>query len=73
MIDQDRQVENESTLVNQRIVLLGGSSGIGLAVAQQVVAQGRRRLLHQAIKRVQQAADSLGGTAVQQPPAQPFI
>jgi hypothetical protein len=51
MTHQDRQVENESTLVNKRIVLLAGSSGIGLAVAQQVVAQGRMRLLHQAIKR----------------------
>src|ERR1700736_6710611 len=64
MTDQDRKVENESTLVNKRIVLLGGSSGIGLAVAQQVVAHGAHAVLASSNQaRVQQAADSLGGKA----------
>jgi NAD(P)-dependent dehydrogenase (short-subunit alcohol dehydrogenase family) len=62
MTDQDRRVENESTLVNKRVVLLGGSSGIGLAVAQQVVAQGAHAVIASSNQaRVQQAADSLGG------------
>ncbi len=39
------QIENfmaelEAGLANKRVVVLGGSSGIGLAVAQQVVAHG---------------------------------
>src|SRR5271170_472025 len=64
MKDPDRQVENESTLMNKRIVLLGGSSGIGLAVAQQVVAQGAHAVIASSNQaRVQEAAASLGGKA----------
>jgi NADPH:quinone reductase-like Zn-dependent oxidoreductase len=37
---QKQQIENHGNLSGKRIVVLGGSSGIGLAVAQQVVAQG---------------------------------
>jgi hypothetical protein len=51
MTNQDRQVENESTLLNKRIVLLGGSSGIGLLSHGKLWSRGRMRLLHQAIKR----------------------
>lgn len=35
---QKQQIENDPNLSEKRIVVLGGSSGIGLAVAQQVVA-----------------------------------
>ena len=37
---QKQQTENHGELSGKRIVVLGGSSGIGLAVAQQAVAQG---------------------------------
>jgi shikimate 5-dehydrogenase len=64
MLDKDRQIENQSTLASKRIVLLGGSSGIGLAVAQQVVAQGAHAVIASSNQeRLQQAADSLGGDA----------
>jgi hypothetical protein len=38
---QKEQNDNHGELSGKRIVVLGGSSGIGLAVAQQVVARGR--------------------------------
>jgi NAD(P)-dependent dehydrogenase (short-subunit alcohol dehydrogenase family) len=64
MPDKDRQIEKQSTLASKRIVLLGGSSGIGLAVAQQVVAQGAHAVIASSNQeRLQQAADSLGGDA----------
>ena len=64
MPEEDRQIENQSTLASKRIVLLGGSSGIGLAVAQQVVAQGAHAVIASSNQeRLQQAADSLGGDA----------
>src|SRR5258708_2266259 len=37
---QRQQTENHGEVSEKRIVVLGGSSGIGLAVAQQVVARG---------------------------------
>ena len=37
---QKQQTENHGQLSEKRIVVLGGSSGIALAVAQQVVARG---------------------------------
>ena len=39
---QKERIENHRELSGKRIVVLGGSSGIGLAVAQQVVARGAR-------------------------------
>ena len=45
MTKKNMQVENEATLSNKRIALLGGSSGIGLAVAQQVVEQGAQPVI----------------------------
>jgi NAD(P)-dependent dehydrogenase (short-subunit alcohol dehydrogenase family) len=64
MPDKDRQIENQSTLASKRIVLLGGSSGIGLAVAQQVVVQGAHAVIASSNQeRLQKAADSLGGDA----------
>src|SRR5258706_4671480 len=42
---QKQQIENHRELSEKRIVVLGGSSGIGLAVAQQVVARGARAII----------------------------
>jgi NAD(P)-dependent dehydrogenase (short-subunit alcohol dehydrogenase family) len=42
---QKQQIENRSELSGKRIVVLGGSSGIGFAVAQQVVARGARAII----------------------------
>jgi NAD(P)-dependent dehydrogenase (short-subunit alcohol dehydrogenase family) len=48
-------------LADKRIVVLGGSSGIGLAVAQQVVAQGARAVVASSnAERVNQAAIKIG-------------
>ena len=40
-----QQIENHGELSEKRIVVLGGSSGIGLAVAQQVVARGGQAII----------------------------
>ena len=42
---QKQQIERHKELSERRIVVLGGSSGIGLAVAQQVVARGARAII----------------------------
>jgi NAD(P)-dependent dehydrogenase (short-subunit alcohol dehydrogenase family) len=42
MTQNNEQIENHPGLSHKRVVVLGGSSGIGLAVAQQAVAQGAR-------------------------------
>src|ERR1700734_2508722 len=42
---QNQQIQNHGELSEKRIVVLGGSSGIGLAVAQQAVAQGARAIV----------------------------
>jgi len=44
-VTQKQQTENHGQLSEKRIVVLGGSSGIGLAVAQQVVARGARAII----------------------------
>jgi NAD(P)-dependent dehydrogenase (short-subunit alcohol dehydrogenase family) len=62
MAPNDRTNEMESSLKNKRVVILGGSSGIGLAVAQQVVAQQAELVIASSnAQRVQQAVKSLGG------------
>ena len=59
-----QQMENNSELSEKRIVVLGGSSGIGLAVAQQVVAQGARAIIASSnAERVKQAVATLDGKA----------
>jgi len=60
MTKKNMQVENEATLSNKRIALLGGSSGIGLAVAQQVVEQGPHPVIASSnAERVQKAVASV--------------
>lgn len=61
---QKQRSENHRELSEKRIVVLGGSSGIGFAVAQQVVARGARAIIASSkAERVQQAVATLGGEA----------
>jgi NAD(P)-dependent dehydrogenase (short-subunit alcohol dehydrogenase family) len=57
-------VQQASGLHNQRIVILGGSSGIGLAVAEQAESQGAKVVIASSnAERVEKALQSLGGNA----------
>src|SRR5271163_465929 len=59
---QRQQIENQGELSEKRIVVLGGSSGIGLAVAQQLVARGARAIIASSnAHRVNQAVAMLDG------------
>jgi len=61
---QKQQVENHGELSEKRIVVLGGSSGIGLEVAQQAAAQGARAIIASSnADRVKQAVATLDGKA----------
>ena len=61
---QKQQMENDRELSGKRIVMLGGSSGIGLAVAQQAVARGARAIIASSnAERVKQAVATLDGKA----------
>ncbi len=54
----------DAGLANQRVVILGGSSGIGLAVAQLVVAQGANAVIASSnAQRVRQVVTDLGEKA----------
>ena len=61
---QRQQIENRGGLSEKRIVVLGGSSGIGLSVAQQAVAQGATAIIASSkADRVKQAVATLDGKA----------
>src|SRR3981189_2187537 len=61
---QKQQMENDRELSEKRIVVLGGSSGIGLAVAQQAVARGAQAIIASSnAERVKQAVATLDGKA----------
>jgi NAD(P)-dependent dehydrogenase (short-subunit alcohol dehydrogenase family) len=61
---QMQQIENHRELSEKRIVVLGGSSGIGLEVAQQVVVRGARAIIASSnADRVKQAVAMLDGKA----------
>src|SRR5580692_5664378 len=61
---QMQQIENRGGLSEKRIVVLGGSSGIGLSVAQQAVAQGATAIIASSnADRVKQAVATLDGKA----------
>jgi NAD(P)-dependent dehydrogenase (short-subunit alcohol dehydrogenase family) len=61
---QKQQTENHRELSGKRIVVLGGSSGIGLAVAQQAVDQGATAIIASSnAERVKQAVATLDGKA----------
>jgi NAD(P)-dependent dehydrogenase (short-subunit alcohol dehydrogenase family) len=51
-------------LHQKRVVVIGGSSGIGLAVAEQAAAQGAKVVIASSnAERVQKAVDGIGGEA----------
>ena len=51
-------------LENKQVVILGGSSGIGLAVAEQAASQGAQIVIASSnAERVQKAVESIGGNA----------
>jgi NAD(P)-dependent dehydrogenase (short-subunit alcohol dehydrogenase family) len=53
-----------NSLQNKRVVILGGSSGIGLAVAEQAASHGANVVIVSSnLERVQKAIESLGGEA----------
>jgi NAD(P)-dependent dehydrogenase (short-subunit alcohol dehydrogenase family) len=57
-------VEQGNGLHNKRVVILGGSSGIGLAVAEQAASQGAKLVIASSnAERVQKAIESLGANA----------
>jgi NAD(P)-dependent dehydrogenase (short-subunit alcohol dehydrogenase family) len=61
---QKQQIDNHRELPGKRIVVLGGSSGIGLAVAQQAVAQGATAIIASSnADRVKKAVATLDGKA----------
>src|SRR6202046_1993265 len=61
---QEQQSENHRELSGKRIAVLGGSSGIGLAVAQQAVAQGATSIIASSgADRIKQAVATLDGKA----------
>jgi len=61
---QKQQIENHWELSGKRIVVLGGSSGIGLAVAQQAVAQGATAIIASSnADRVKQTVATFDGKA----------
>jgi NAD(P)-dependent dehydrogenase (short-subunit alcohol dehydrogenase family) len=64
MTQRNQEIESHAGLSEKRIVVLGGSSGIGLAVAQQVVARGARAVIASSnADRVKQAVATLDGKA----------
>jgi len=61
---KEGSVEQGNGLRNKRVVILGGSSGIGLAVAEQAASQGAKLVIASSnAERVQKAIESLGGNA----------
>jgi NAD(P)-dependent dehydrogenase (short-subunit alcohol dehydrogenase family) len=61
---RNKQMDNHTGLSRERVVVLGGSSGIGLAVAQQVVAQGASVVIASSNEdRVKQTVAMLDGKA----------
>jgi NAD(P)-dependent dehydrogenase (short-subunit alcohol dehydrogenase family) len=60
-------MQRTNDLQQKRIVVVGGSSGIGLAVAQQAASQGAEVVVVSSnAERVQKAVESVGGEALGQ-------
>ena len=64
MHKKENPVRQASGLHSQRVVILGGSSGIGLAVAEQAASQGAKVVIASSnAERIEKAIESLGGNA----------
>src|SRR5580658_9827471 len=54
----------ENSFENKRVVVVGGSSGIGLAVAEEAASQGAKIVIASSnAERIQKAIQSIGGEA----------
>jgi NAD(P)-dependent dehydrogenase (short-subunit alcohol dehydrogenase family) len=61
---KENSMQQGTGLQNKRVVILGGSSGIGLAVAEQAASQGAKIAIASSnAERVQKAVESVGGNA----------
>ena len=57
-------MQQGNSLQNKRVVILGGSSGIGLAVAEQAASQGATIVIASSnAERVRKAVEAFGGNA----------
>ena len=64
LIQTEDSVARENGFENKRVVIVGGSSGIGLAVAEQAASQGAEVVIVSSkAERVQEAIKSIGGKA----------
>src|SRR5437899_5501048 len=61
---KENSMKRGDGLQDKRVVVLGGSSGIGLAVAKQAASQGASVIIaSSSAERVQKAVESIGGEA----------
>jgi NAD(P)-dependent dehydrogenase (short-subunit alcohol dehydrogenase family) len=64
VLRKENSMQQGSGFENQRVVILGGSSGIGFAVAEQAASQGAKIVIASSnAERVQKAVESVGGNA----------
>src|ERR1700724_3020371 len=64
MSRRENSVQQGNGMQNKRVVILGGSSGIGLAVGQQAASQGAQVVIASSrAERVQIDVESIGGNA----------
>jgi NAD(P)-dependent dehydrogenase (short-subunit alcohol dehydrogenase family) len=64
LIQTEDSVARENGFENKRVVIVGGSSGIGLAVAEEAASQGAEVVIVSSKpERVQEAIQSIGGAA----------
>src|SRR5215472_18944264 len=61
---EENSMSRENGFENKQVVIVGGSSGIGLAVAEQAASQGAKVVIASSNpERVEKAIESLGGNA----------
>src|ERR1700720_476335 len=64
---KENSMRRGNSLQDKRVIVLGGSSGIGLAVAEQAASQGASVVIaSSSAERVQKAVESVGGEALGQ-------
>jgi NAD(P)-dependent dehydrogenase (short-subunit alcohol dehydrogenase family) len=65
---KEDSMQRRNDLQQKRVVVVGGSSGIGLAVAQQAAEHGAKVVIVSSnAERIQKAVESIGGEAQGQP------